>query len=59
MKNIIEDIEFIKQKCDIIIVSLHWGTENVFYPSPKQIEFAHTLIDAGSTIILGHHPHVI
>ncbi|HBY58149.1 MAG TPA: hypothetical protein DEG96_09915 [Candidatus Atribacteria bacterium] len=30
-----------------------------FYPSPQQIEFAHKLVDADSTIILGHHPHVI
>lgn len=59
LKTIIKDIEFIKQKCDFIIVSLHWGIENVFYPSPRQIEFAHELIGAGAAIILGYHPHVI
>ena len=59
LKNILKDIKFIKQKCDFAIVSLHWGIENVFYPSPQQIEFAHKLIDVGATIILGHHPHVI
>ena len=58
-KNILADIEHIKNKCDFIIVSLHWGTENVFYPSPKQIDLAHNLIDHGATLILGHHPHVI
>lgn len=58
-KNILADIEHIKNKCDFIIVSLHWGTENVFYPSPKQIDLAHSLIDHGATLILGHHPHVI
>lgn len=58
-EGIIKDIKFIKPQCDIVIVSLHWGIENVFYPSPKQIELAHKLIDAGATVILGHHPHVI
>ena len=56
---IIEDIENLKSRCDIFIISLHWGTENVFYPSPKQINLAHELIDSGATVILGHHPHVI
>jgi poly-gamma-glutamate synthesis protein (capsule biosynthesis protein) len=56
---IISDIELIKGKCDFVVVSLHWGTENVFYPSPKQVELAHKLIDHGATLILGHHPHVL
>lgn len=58
-KKIISDIELIKGKCDFVVVSLHWGTENVFYPSPKQIKLAHKLIDHGVTLILGHHPHVL
>ncbi len=57
--DIIKDIRNLKSQCDAIIISLHWGIENVFYPSPKQIDFAHKLIDSGATIIMGHHPHVI
>ncbi len=57
--DIIRDIEFIKPRCDFIIISLHWGTENVFYPSPQQVELSRKLIDSGATIILGHHPHTI
>jgi len=59
LRDIKNDIEQIKPQCDFIIVSLHWGIENVFYPSPKQIEIAHSLIDSGVAVILGHHPHVI
>ena len=58
-ENIIKDIISLKPECDAIFLSLHWGIENVFYPSPKQIDLAHKLIDSGATIILGHHPHVI
>ena len=57
--DIIKDIRNLKPECDAIVISLHWGIENVFYPSPKQIDLAHKLIDNGATIILGHHPHVI
>lgn len=56
---IIKDISNLKPECYVIIISLHWGIENVFYPSPKQIDLAHNLIDSGATIILGHHPHVV
>ena len=57
--NIIKDIRNLKPECDAIVLSLHWGIENVFYPSPKQVVLARKLIDSGATIILGHHPHVI
>lgn len=56
---ILRDIEFIKSECDLIIVSLHWGTENVFYPSPKQIGLARKLIDTGASVVLGHRSHVV
>jgi len=56
---IIRDIEKLSPQCDFIVVSLHWGIEKAFYPSPKQVALAHKLIDSGATIILGHHPHVI
>ena len=58
-KNITIDIKNLKLKCDTVIVSLHWGIENVFYPSPQQIRLAHNLIDSGAALILGHHPHVV
>ena len=56
---IVADIKNLKSQCDIIVISLHWGTENVFYPCPEQIKLARNLIDDGATVILGHHPHVV
>ncbi|NQU99418.1 MAG: CapA family protein [Parcubacteria group bacterium] len=58
-KTITNDIERIKEKCDVVIISLHWGFDNVLYPSPKQIELAHRIIKSGGNIILGHHSHVV
>ena len=52
-----EDIESIQENADIIIVSLHWGVEDSFEVTKEQREFAYQLIDIGTDIILGHHPH--
>lgn len=42
-----------------VVVNLHWGTEKAEIPDPEQIEFAHTVIEAGANLIIGHHPHVL
>jgi len=61
----IEDFEKIKRevseakkKVDILIISLHSGTEYVRNPTSFQEEFSRICIDAGADLILGHHPHV-
>lgn len=41
------------------VLSLHWGHEFEFIPSPAQRELARELIRLGADVILGHHPHVI
>lgn len=48
-----------KNKCDLLAVSYHWGTEYHRRPSARQIAVAHTSIDAGADVVLGHHPHVL
>ncbi len=44
---------------EFIIVNLHWGTEKAIAPEKSQVDFAHTLIDAGVDVVVGHHPHVL
>ena len=44
---------------EVIVVSLHWGIEYRKSPTSSQINIAHQLIDAGASLILGHHPHVV
>jgi len=55
---ILKDIERVKQDSDLIIISLHWGSEYIPYPSPDQVQIGRDLIDAGADIILGGHPHI-
>ena len=48
-----------RQLADYVIVSVHWGDENVFTPNASQRSFAKLLAENGANAILGHHPHVI
>jgi poly-gamma-glutamate capsule biosynthesis protein CapA/YwtB (metallophosphatase superfamily) len=48
-----------KSEANLVVVSLHWGSESMAYPSSEQKRLAHKFVDAGADIILGHHPHVI
>lgn len=52
-----EDIEYLKQNTDIIIVSMHWGDEYTAKPNEYQKEVANELAELGVDIILGNHPH--
>lgn len=53
------DIEKIKDKVDVIIVSMHWGTEYTHVPTTEEREIAKYLASLGVDIVIGHHPHVI
>lgn len=43
----------------IVIVFMHWGTMGEYDPSDDQIEVAHSAIDAGATVVVGSHQHVL
>jgi len=63
----IKDLSFLQQifeeqknlNVDIILVSIHWGSNYNWYPSMKFQEFAHSLLDFGANIIHGHSSHHI
>jgi poly-gamma-glutamate synthesis protein (capsule biosynthesis protein) len=58
-KKILGDVEVLAKDNDHVIVSIHWGDEYVDYPSRDQVELAHAIVDAGATLIIGHHPHIL
>jgi poly-gamma-glutamate capsule biosynthesis protein CapA/YwtB (metallophosphatase superfamily) len=45
--------------CDLVVVSIHWGIEYSPTPLDADVELAHKLLDAGASVIVGHHPHVL
>ncbi len=52
------DIRRLRDQVDLVVVSLHWGTENQQETEPGQREFAYRVLAAGADAILGHHPHM-
>jgi len=57
--NICSIIEGLRPRVDHIIVSPHWGMERFRIPSLLQIEQARAFVNAGASMVLGHHPHVL
>ena len=53
------DIELVKDKVDVIIVSMHWGVENTHVPTDNQRQIAEYLNFLGVNVIIGHHSHVV
>lgn len=57
--NVGEDVSALKKVVDVVIVNFHWGTERSHYPESYQVALAHSAIDAGADLVVGHHPHVL
>lgn len=49
----------VKTVCPFVVVYLHWGTEKIHYPRRKIKAFGRKIIDAGASLLVGHHPHVL
>lgn len=58
-QQITDDIKRLKKLADSVIVSFHWGREKTTELRPYQPKLARAAIDAGASIVLGHHPHVL
>lgn len=54
-----EDIEKVRDKVDVLLVSMHWGVEYQNQPNEEQKRQAEYLSKLGADIIIGTHPHVI
>ena len=59
-QDLLDNIASLKEQgAQLIIVSFHWGQEKENIPNNVQVELAHTAIDNGADLVLGHHPHVL
>lgn len=56
---LIKLVEEVNQKVDYIILSIHWGEEDLDRPTKEIIDLSRMLCDRGVSVILGHHPHVL
>lgn len=58
-ERILDDVGRLRGEVDRVMVSLHWGGEYTAQPSAAEVRFGHSLVDAGVSVVLGHHPHVL
>ena len=52
-------VEATKEKCDVLIVYIHWGTENTDVLDWAQPYQADLISKAGADLIVGAHPHCL
>ncbi len=53
------DVARAKEMSDVVLVAMHWGTENQTDPDENQLYYAQLLADLEVDVVLGSHPHVI
>ena len=51
-----EDMAALRSRADVVIASHHWGLDHEILD--YQVEIAHTAIDAGADLVMGHGPHM-
>lgn len=54
-----KDVAAAKKISDVVIVSAHWGDENVSEPTEFQKKYAKLFADLDVDVVIGEHPHVI
>lgn len=53
------DVCAARPKVDFLVVSLHAGEEYKFKHAARQAAMAHSAVDSGADLVIGHHPHVV
>jgi hypothetical protein len=53
------EIIYAKQIADVVIVMPHWGMEYDTQPEDIQRVWARDFINAGASLVIGNHPHII
>ncbi len=56
---LLEAVKAARAQCDFLVVSIHWGIEYAPAPRPEDVDIAHKMLEAGASVIVGHHPHVL
>jgi poly-gamma-glutamate synthesis protein (capsule biosynthesis protein) len=56
---VLEAVKQARAQCDFLVVSIHWGIEYAPAPQPEDVDIAHKMLEAGASVVVGHHPHVL
>ena len=53
------DVDAARRRADLVVVWFHWGLELQAEPTGSQRRLAETALNAGASVVLGAHPHVL
>jgi poly-gamma-glutamate synthesis protein (capsule biosynthesis protein) len=53
------DVRSAREHADVVVVLMHAGIEGSAAPAPVQQDIARAALDAGASLVVGHHPHVL
>jgi len=56
---VLDAVRASRAQCDLLLVSIHWGTEYAPAPRDADVDIAHKMLEAGASAVIGHHPHVL
>jgi poly-gamma-glutamate synthesis protein (capsule biosynthesis protein) len=55
--DILERVQLIKRRGDVVIASVHWGSNWGFDVPPSHVRFAHRILDGEVDLVHGHSSH--
>jgi poly-gamma-glutamate capsule biosynthesis protein CapA/YwtB (metallophosphatase superfamily) len=56
-EDLITRVQAVRQPGDVVVASVHWGSNWGYGVENEQVRFAHRLIDAGVDVVHGHSSH--
>ena len=57
---LIDDVKRLRQSCDVVVVSFHWGVHFVPFTVPEYCySVGHACVDAGAHLVIGTQPHML
>ena len=51
------DVAALAREADVVVVNLHWGEVFTRFPALSQRRLARRAVEAGATVVVGHHAH--
>ena len=54
---VIDEVRRWSRENRVVLVNFHWGIEFTPCPTPEHRAFARRVVEAGASVVAGHHPH--
>jgi len=58
-EDITRQVGIARANADFVVVSMHWGVENITMPNEEQTRLAKLLADLGADVVVGNHTHTV